>query len=186
MLFGFRGVRFLQVILAIGATVMGVGAAIVLKAFSDKGDWYLLPIAVVMGLVFIWMFGLTMRLPTSFVAVSPERTRIRFGGFVDTVVDNGDILGARLAHHPFIGGLGVRTAFNGTVTLTAASGMVAELVLRKPVRIWLIPRLWPCHADHLRVGVRNPEKLVERFGEPRQSASSQPSARSRRRRGRRK
>ncbi len=167
MLFGFRGIRLFQVIMAFAATVSGIGAVVTLKAISDGGGWWMLPVALILGGVFLWLFTVTLRIPTSFVAISPERTRIRFAGFLDTVVDNNDILGARLVKHSWLGGLGVRTNFSGTVTLATASGLVAELVLRGPVRVWIIPRVWRIRADHLRLSVRHPEKMAERFGEPR-------------------
>jgi len=164
VLFGFRGIRFLQVVVAVATAALGVGCAVALKAASDSGAAAAFIPAVILGLAFIWLFGMTLRLPTSFIAVGDERTRIRFGGFVDVIVPNTDIVGARMARHPTIGGLGVRTNFRGVVVLTAATGDVAELELRNPVRVWIIPRLWRVRARKLVVGVRNPQKLVDRFG----------------------
>jgi hypothetical protein len=171
MLFGFRGIRGLQVILSVVAVAMGVGAVVFLKIFSDERTWYALVLAVIFGAVFLWAFATTLRAPTSFVAVAEERTRIRFAGFVDTVVPNSDILGARLVRHRLVSGIGVRTNFAGDVALVSAWGDVAELTLRRPLRVWLIPRLLPVRATRLRVSVRNPAKLVERFGAPPAAAS---------------
>ncbi|MBI5948439.1 MAG: hypothetical protein HY875_09895 [Chloroflexi bacterium] len=174
MLFVFRGVRALQVLLAIAALGCGVGAVVLLKAYTDGEGWPLLIVSALLGLAFLWLFSTTLRLPTSYVAVSDERTRIRFAGFVDTVVSNKDIAGVRLANHRFIAGLGVRTNFKGDVALVSAWGEVAEITLNRPIRVWIIPRLLPARARRLRVSIRNPQKLVDRFGAP--PAQSRPPA----------
>lgn len=166
MLFGFRGIRAFQLLLALITLVTGVGAAFSAKAYTDTHSPGLFIATIALGLVFLWMFSTALRAPTSFVAVAPERTRIRFSGFVDTVIDNHDILGVRVTRFPLYGGLGVRTNFRGTVALTSATGQVAEFQLRKPIRVWLIPKLVPLRATRLIVSVRNPAKLAERFGQP--------------------
>ena len=163
MLFAFRGIRFFQAIIALVALVMAVGAVFALKGFSDDGNPLLLPAAVVLGLLFIWAFATALRAPTSFVAIAPERTRIRFAGFVDTVFDNGDVIAARVVHQPSWGGLGVRKQLGGGIALLTAWGEVVELELRRPLRVWLIPRLVPLRSTRLRLSVRHPEKLAERF-----------------------
>jgi hypothetical protein len=163
VLFAFRGIRGFQVLLALIALACGLGSAVTLKVFIDRDDaWSLIP-AVVLGLVFLWMFGMAVRAPTSFVAVADERTRIRFAGFLDTVVANNDIRAVRIAKHPIWGGVGVRTDFSGMVALVTVWGPVAELELATPVRVWLIPRVWRIRARVLRLSIRHPEKLVERF-----------------------
>ena len=166
MLFGFRGVRAFQLLMAFVALACALGATLLLKGFTDGGSMGLVLIAVVLGLLFLWLFGIALRAPTSFVAVAPERTRIRFAGFVDTVIDNRDIAGVRVVRQSFFAGLGVRTDFHGTVSLVTAWGDVAEFTLNRPMRVWLIPRLVPLRAQRLRLSVRHPAKLVERFGEP--------------------
>ena len=50
------------------------------------------------------------------------------------------------------------------VGLVGASGVAAELTLRYPLRVWLIPRLWRVKATRVTLSVRNPHKMVERFG----------------------
>jgi hypothetical protein len=165
VLFGFRGIRSFQVLLAFLAVVTGVGAVLAIKGFADSDAVPLLFVALLLGLVFLWAFATALRAPTSFVAVAPERTRIRFAGFVDTVVDNGNIAGAALTEwRMIVGGIGVRTNFKGRVGLVCAGGPAAELTFREPIRVWAIPKLIPMRAERLVVSVRNPEKLVERFG----------------------
>jgi hypothetical protein len=166
VLFGFRGIRAFQALLAMIALAMGAGCAIALKVFSDEGAIVALIVAVVFGIVFLWSFAAALRAPTSFVAVADERTRIRFAGFLDTVVANEDIVSVRLARHSLWGGIGIRTDFRGTVALATAFGTVAELEFREPLRVWAIPRIWRLRARRLRVSVRNPEKLVQRFAKP--------------------
>lgn len=166
MLFGFRAIRRYQVMLALIAIVFGVSAALTTRTYVDEDAPMLLALTGLFMVLFIWMFSLALRAPTSFVAVSDERTRIRFAGFLDTVIDNRSIAGVQLARHPLWGGIGVRTNFGGTVALATATGTVAEIVLREPVRVWIIPRLWAVRARTLRVSIRNPQKLVERFGAP--------------------
>jgi hypothetical protein len=180
MLFAFRGIRFFQAIVALVALVAAVGAVFALKGFSDDGNPLLLPAAVVLGLLFIWMFATALRAPTSFVAIAPERTRVRFAGFVDTVIDNGDVVGVRVVHQPFWGGLGVRKQLGGGIALLTAWGYVAELDLRRPMRVWLIPRLVPLRSTRVRLSVRHPEKLAERLapaGSAKPAASPEPGRR---------
>lgn len=184
MLFSFRGIRILQVILSLVALVAGVAAVIMLKAVADDQGVLLLVPAVLAGLLFLWAFGTTMRAPTSFVAVADERTRIRFAGFVDTVVANSDIVSVRIVHRNILGGIGVRTNFRGDVALVSAWGNVAEITLKHPIRIWIVPRILPTRATRLQVSIRNPSRLVEHFakGAPRTSPAT-PAARKMGRRG---
>lgn len=177
MLFAFRGIRAFQVILSVAALGCGVGAVLLVKTFADGGSVAWLLLAAFLGVVFLWAFATTLRAPTSFVAVdlNKQLTRIRFAGFVDTVIDNRDIEGVRVRHRSLFGGLGVRTNFSGDVALVSAWGDVAELTLARPVRVWLVPRLIPLHARRLTLSIRHPQKLVERFGAPPPRAS-RPSA----------
>lgn len=166
MLFAFRGIRMFQVLLAIIALACGVGATVALKRVADgQGILLLLP-AVLLGMVFLWAFAATLRAPTSFVAVTPERTRIRFAGLIDTVISNKDVAGARLVRRNILGGIGVRTNFSGDVALVSTWGEVVEVTLRNPVRVWLVPRIIPLRATRLTLSLRNPQKLVDRFGGP--------------------
>ena len=180
MLFGFRGIRAFQVILSIAALLCGVGAVISLKVFADDRTWIFLPAAMVLGLLFLWLFSTTLRAPTSLLAVDlgeKRLTRIRFAGFVDTVIDNRDILGVRLRHTNILNGVGIRTNFGGDVGLFSAWGPAAELTLRNPIRIWLVPRLIPVRARRLTLSIRNPEKLVAQFAQVSSSpATSSPAA----------
>lgn len=184
MLFSFRGIRFLQVILSTVALVSGVGAVVLLKAVADDKGLLLLVPAFVAGLAFLWAFATTMRAPTSFVAVAEERTRIRFAGFVDTVVANADITGVRLVRRNILGGIGVRTNFRGDVALVSTWGEVAEITLRQPIRVWLIPRILPVRASRLQVSVRHPGLLVDYFGKrPVRTSPATPPARKMNNRG---
>ncbi len=166
MLFAFRGIRAFQALLAIATLSSGVGAVLVLKGYADGGPLPLLFGAIILGAVFLWAFATTLRAPTSFVAVAPERTRIRFAGFVDTVVANDNIVGARLRRRNVFGGVGVRTNFSGDVALVSTWGEAVEITFRQPIRVWLVPRLIPLGARRLTLSLRNPQKFVERFGRP--------------------
>jgi hypothetical protein len=172
VLFVFRGIRVFQVFLALVCLAMGLGAVLSILAASQGAVIGIVP-AVVLGLAFLWCFAAALRAPTSFVAVAEERTRIRFAGFVDTVIANSDVVAARTAKWPIWGGIGIRTNFRGHVALTSAWGEAVELDLRNPVRIWVIPRLWKVNASRLTLSVRNGRKLVDRFG---LSVSSPPAA----------
>ncbi|MCC6958553.1 MAG: hypothetical protein IT301_01780 [Dehalococcoidia bacterium] len=164
LLFGFRGIRGLQLLVAIAAGALAIAGVVVIKSYLDGGPGWLVLMAAFFGMLFIWLFGVALRLPTSFVAISEDRMRIRYAGFVDTVIETKDVSGARLRDWPLWGGLGVRTGFRGDVALVAAWGPVAEITLKRPIRVWLIPRLWRVRATKVAVSVRNPAKLVERFG----------------------
>jgi CRISPR-associated Cas5-like protein len=85
---------------------------------------------------------------------------------LDTVIDNGDIAAVRLVRHRWWGGIGLRSDMRGTVAIVTALGQVAEFELKVPVRLWAIPRVWGFNARKLRLSIRNPEKLVERFSAP--------------------
>lgn len=175
MLFAFRGMRFLQVVMALGALICGVSAVIALKAYTDGSSLWLLFAAGLLGLAFLFLFSSALRAPTSFVAISPDRTRIRYVGFLDRVFDNTEIEGVTLRRWPWWGGLGVRTAFRGEVALVSMWGGCAEVHFRSPVRVWLIPRLIPVRARRLILSVKNPDKLVERFGPPPPAGSPAPN-----------
>lgn len=163
MLFAFRGMRALQMLLVVGALATGIGGALSLKEFSEDGGIAVLVVGLLLGAAFFWLFSAALRAPTSFVAIADERTRIRYVNFVDTVIDNNDVLSVELRNWPFWGGLGVRTAFNGQVALVSAWGQGVELELRNPIRVWLIPGVLPVRARRLILSVRNPHKMVERF-----------------------
>lgn len=167
MIFAFRGIRFFQVLAVLVTLAAGIAAALAAKQFSDEGSAVMLLAAGLLVLVFFAAFSTALRAPTSFLAISPERTRIRFCGFIDTVIDNDDILGARLVSRSMLVGLGVRTNFGGTVALLTAWGPATELHFRRPVRVWLIPRLIPLKAQRLQLSLLHPAKAVERFGPPR-------------------
>ena len=181
MLFAFRGVRGFQITLAFIALACGIGATLVLKSVADGGSKFMVLPAGFLGIVFLWSFAATLRVPTSYVAITAERTRIRFAGFVDTVISNDDIAGARLKGRSLLGGIGVRTNFGGDVALVTTWGQAAELELRRPVRIWLLPKVIPLNAHRLALSVRNPQKMVERFGAPTAAAPSRNAGKSKQR-----
>lgn len=176
MLFAFRGIRGFQLLLALIALACGVAAVVLVKAVADGASVLLVVVAVLLGLVFLWAFATALRAPTSFLAVDLNRglTRVRFAGFVDTVIDNRDIRGVRVCRRSLLAGIGVRTNFSGDVALVSAPGEAAELTLARPVRVWLVPRLVPLHAQRLTLSIRHPEKLADRFG-PAPAASPRPA-----------
>ncbi len=172
-----------QVFLAVAALVTGIGAVLSILVVSQGAIIAIIPTAV-LGLAFLWSFAAALRAPTSFVAVADERTRIRFAGFVDTVVANKDIVSVKQTKWPIWGGIGIRTNFRGHVALCSIWGEAVEMDLRNPVRIWVIPRLWKVSANRLTVSIRNGQKLVDRLGGS--SVSSSPrtaAARKMKRRG---
>lgn len=164
LLFGFRGIRLLQSIVAVAAGSIAIAGVVLLKLYLDEGGVLNLALTILFAVIFLVLFGMALRLPTSFVAISQDRIRIRFGGFTDQILETKDVAGARLVPWRWWQGLGVRTGFSGDVALVAAGGMAAELTLKSPLRVWLIPRVWRIKATRVVVGVRNPHKMVERFG----------------------
>jgi hypothetical protein len=164
MLFGFRGIRLFQLLLVLAALAAGIGATVLVKAYTGDAGLPALFGAFGLGLVFLWAFATALRAPTSFVAVAGERTRIRFAGFIDTVIPNSDVLSVTVQHRSLLYGIGVRTDFRGEVGLISIPGEVAVLALREPVRVWLIPRLIRLRARRLAVSVRHPERLAEALG----------------------
>lgn len=162
MLFVFRGIRFFQVLLALVCLATGVGAVLCILLVADGAFLGIIP-AIIFGLAFLWTFAATLRAPTSFVAIAEERTRIRFAGFVDTVIANKEIKSAKKVRWPIWGGIGIRTNFRGHVALSSAWGEAVELELRTPIRIWVVPKLWKVKATRLTVTLRNSHKVAEHF-----------------------
>lgn len=183
LLFGFRGIRLLQVVIVMAAGALAIAGVLMLKGFLDEDVPLMLILAVMFGILFIWLFGMAIRLPTSFVAISEDRMRIRYGGFVDQTVETRDVLGAQLVRWRWWQGIGVRTSFGGDVALVAATGPAAELTLRYPLRVWLIPRIWRVKATKVVVSVRNPHKMVERFGPVKNVPAPSANSKQKRRKG---
>lgn len=162
MLFAFRGIRRFQVFVVAVALLSGVGAVLLAREVVRGTGIILVVPAVVLLFVFGWSFAAALRAPTSFVAITEDRTRIRFLGAVDTVVATSDILSARLVNWRLVGGVGIRPDFAGRVALITASGAAAELQLRHPIRVSVIPGLLRVRANQLTLSVKNPQRLVER------------------------
>lgn len=155
--------RLFQIVLIFGALALGAGVAGMVSTFIDNGSAIALLPAAFMALVFVWLCRLAFQMPASRVTVGPVGTRVRFGGFIDTLIPPGGIVAARTAKHPWWGGLGVRTWFGSTVVLASAPGRVAELELREKVRVWLVPRVFGLKAQRLRVSVERPDELARQF-----------------------
>jgi len=179
VIFAFRGIRAFQLLFAVVTLGAGVGAVLLVRTASDGTTLALVP-AVVLGLLFLFAFSVALRAPTAFLAVSDERTRLRFPPFVDTVFANSDIAGVRLVRRGVASGLGVRANFRGDVALATAWGTAAEISLRRPIRIWLLPKLIPLRATRLQLSLKNPHKLADRFPAPaRPAGASSPASAAR-------
>lgn len=163
MLFAFRGIRAFQVLLGLIALITGLGAVFLARAVADGNGSILIIPGIVLLFVFGWSFMGALRAPTSFVAITDERTRIRFAGFVDTVVATPDITSAQTVRRNILGGIGIRTDFGGKVALVTATGTAVEISLRNPIRVSVIPGLLRVKADRLTLSVKNPQRMVERF-----------------------
>ena len=167
---GFRYIVFLLVLVAIIQSLLGwlgqkpyteTNRKINLFALISAHTQLL--IGIVLLFVFGWSFMGALRAPTSFVAITDERTRIRFAGFVDTVVATPDITSAEMVRWNILGGIGIRTNFGGKVALVTAGGTAVEIRLRNPIRVSVIPGLLRVKADRLTLSVKNPQRMVERF-----------------------
>ncbi len=163
MLFAFRGIRLFQVVLVLIALITGLGAVFLARAVADGNGSILIVPGIVLLFVFSWSFMAALRAPTSFVAITDERTRIRFAGFVDTVVATPDITSAQTVRWNILGGIGIRTNFGGKVALVTATGTAVEIGLRSPIRVSVIPGILRVKADRLTLSVKNPQRMVERF-----------------------
>ncbi len=163
MLFAFRGIRLFQVVLVLIALITGLGAVFLARAVADGNGSILIVPGIVLLFVFSWSFMGALRAPTSFVAITDERTRIRFAGFVDTVVATPDITSAQTVRWNILGGIGIRTNFGGKVALVTATGTAVEIGLRSPIRVSVIPGILRVKADRLTLSVKNPQRMVERF-----------------------
>jgi hypothetical protein len=163
MLFAFRGIRVFQALLALVALATGIGAVLLARSVADGDGSVLIIPGVILLFAFGWCFMGALRAPTSFVAITDERTRIRFAGFVDTVVATPDITSVEAVRWSILGGIGIRTNFGGKVALVTATGPAVEMKLRKPIRVAVIPGLLRVKADRLTLSVKNPQRMVERF-----------------------
>ncbi len=160
-----------QTILIAAALALGAGVAGMVAAFFDTRSLVTLLPMTIMAASFVLLCRLAFQMPASRVSVDADGTRIRFGSFIDAHIPAGGILTARAAKHPWWGGLGVRTWFGSTVVLATAPGQVAELELREPVRVWLLPRVFGLKAQRLRVSVERPGELVRQFPSPASGAA---------------
>ncbi|MGB4862442.1 MAG: hypothetical protein WBO97_08285, partial [Tepidiformaceae bacterium] len=67
LLFGFRGIRFLQVTVALAAMGAAIGGIVLVLSYVDQKQPWSLLLAIILGLFFLWLFGAALRLPTSFI-----------------------------------------------------------------------------------------------------------------------
>lgn len=155
--------RGFQAILGAGAVALAAGEISIIAASVESPSPILLLPGAIMAATLVWLCVLAVRMPASMVSVDEDGTRIRFVGFLNTVIAPGGILSAGIARHPWWGGLGVRTWFGSTVVLATAPGRVVELELRQQVRVWLLPRVFGLRAQRLRVSVERPDELVRLF-----------------------
>lgn len=163
MLFAFRGVRVFQILLASIALVCGISAVLLARQVADGNGSILLLPGIVLLFAFGWSFMGALRAPTSFVAITDERTRIRFAGFVDTVVATDGITDVQPVRWTLLGGIGIRTNFRGRAALVTVPGSAVELTLRDPIRVSVIPGILRVKANRLTLSVKNPQRMVERF-----------------------
>jgi hypothetical protein len=162
--FRFRGVRLFQWILVLIAVACAGGAASIAAAVAADGAWPLLPVAAFMVAVGAFALVTAGRLPSSSLRVSATTTAVRFPGFVDAAFDNATIDRVKLTKwRAFPGGLGVRTDLRGMVALVYAGGPAVELVLREPLRVWLIPGIWRARARRLILTVETPDEVVAAY-----------------------
>lgn len=161
--FLFRGVRPMQVVLAVSAVAGAVGVAgMALAAVADDG-WPLLVPALLLFVAIAYLVMMVLRLPAACVVVTERELYVRFPGAVDASTPRSNVVAAGLANHRWWHGLGIRTDLAGTVMLATATGACAQLELAEPLRVWVIPRILPIRAKRLRLSVRDPERLIAHF-----------------------
>lgn len=163
MLFPFRGLRTLQLIMAFLALFAGLAWAVIIATYAVTGLLILLIPFTLAGLVFAWLSATAFRLQLAYVSVSESSVRVRFADFIDATIPHADVLAARVTE-PESGKFGAGMDLRGKATFAAAQVPFCELSLARPVRAWLIPRVWPVSVRTLRLGVADPEELAKRFG----------------------
>jgi hypothetical protein len=163
MLLSFRRVRVLQGIVALACLALGVGTALVIRAAVVEGAPDLVALACVLVAAVLLTFNATVRLPNSYVAVTTDRLRIRLGGIADVSFDRTDVDRVEIASHCWWAGLGLRTNLRNSVAFVSATGEVADIHLRRPVRVWVVPYLIPARVRTLRVSVDDPHRLIGLF-----------------------
>ncbi|MFQ5381627.1 MAG: hypothetical protein ACE5EF_08390 [Dehalococcoidia bacterium] len=167
MTFEFRGVWVIRLAFIAGAISGGVGCLSLFAGSAAAGTPWLLVPAIPLAAITVWLTSLAVRSGRSGVVVREMATDIEFAGIVSLTILHEDLVDVGLARHPWWGGLGARIMPGGIVVLSAATGEVAELTLTERRRIWLVPFLFFARTSRLRLGVRNPQALVDRLREGR-------------------
>lgn len=109
------------------------------------------PVAIGAGLV--W---LGRSFADSYVDIGYGRLHIRLGVLFDEAIPLSAIESVRESTWTLIGGLGLRTDMRGTLAVTTKAGPVAEITLKEPRKLPLIPKLWRIDAHKI---VVSPEDL---------------------------
>jgi hypothetical protein len=94
----------------------------------------------------------------SFVDVTPERVRVRFGFLFDAEFPQAAIATASPFDYPWYGSVGWRTDFGGTLGLIGAHEGVVQLTLRTPQTMKLGP--FPLKIKTLRVSLEEPDAFL--------------------------
>lgn len=161
--FLFRGVRPMQALLLGSTVLIAAGAAGMVWAALSEGAWFLLATALLLAVTIAYLVMMLVRLPRACAILSDRELYVRFPGAVDAAMPRSNVRSATLARHRWWQGLGIRSDLAGTVMLATATGSSAQFELEEPLRVWVIPRILPIRARHLRLTVRDPGRLVAHF-----------------------
>jgi hypothetical protein len=114
-----------------------------------------IPLAVGGGL--LW---LGRNLGDSYVDVGDDLLHIKLGAIFDERIPLAEIARVSTTEWGWLGGLGVRSNLKDMVAIVTRTGTVAELDLRRPLRLPVIPRILSVPARRLLVSPEHVEAFV--------------------------
>jgi hypothetical protein len=159
--FGFRWRRAGAA--ALGLMTLGLlilAGAVAAAAWLD-GKFTAALVALPLLLAAAFTAAMAAKLPAAVVCPTALGLAVDFPVALSSVIPWGEIEAAAVAHHPWWHGLGIRLIGAGGVALATAPGPAAELVLRHPQRVTIIPPVARVRARRLRLTVDDPAGLVE-------------------------
>lgn len=158
----FRWARGVGMALLVAAVCMSFGILGMLwGVLQDSESWWLLifgALPLFAAAAFVAAFA--RYLQTACVAIDPGGVRVSYRPSFDGTIPFASIECVELVTHHVIYGIGIRTNLAGHVAFASAWGPAAELTLRSPIRVGILPYIWSTRAEQLRLTVERPEEFV--------------------------
>jgi hypothetical protein len=123
------------------------------RRFQIKRDGWVRPL--------LWPFGGTGS--RSYLAITPDGLRLRFGWFFNRTIRFDEITAVRQASWPWWGGIGWRSNLVGRIGLVGSYSGIVDISLRR--RRWVWMALLPLPCDRHTVSLEDPEGFVGTLSE---------------------